>query len=134
MLKDSDGSVLLARLLCDALGELDDPREVNVVRATAFAGVQEKDEELGRILQRLRSTDSKYLRRSMEFARRLQDTMERENKIVPKKGGRPDEARFRPALAIKRGKEAHLLFTTIFNTAYAMLSDVPIELTADAAA
>ena len=133
-LRANDGSVLVARLFCDTLNNINDPRVVSADRATAFARAQRYDEGLEKLFAHLRTVDERYLRRSMDFQRLLEDAVERENKIVPKKGQRPDKARFRPALAIKQCKKVQTLFTIIFNTAYAMLSDVPIELATEEAA
>lgn len=133
-LRASDGSVLVARLLCESLLDIENPQEVSEQRAGAFARAFQKDDGLEKIFEHLRGNDKKFVPRSLVFIRSLRETMERENKIVAKEGERPDMPRYRVAMAIKKGEDAHTLFTTIFNTAYAMLSDVPIELAGSVAA
>lgn len=128
-LRDHDGSVLVARMLCEHLTRYEYTREASEERVQAFAPMVGNDALRMRVCLHMSQNDGRNVDAADAYEAALANCaenywyMESENKVWSS----------RRKLAIKNGKFTTAFFASILHTAFAMLSDTPIELVETAA-
>jgi len=116
-LRTNNGSVLVARLLCEGLGEVGPLVPDDTARVRELS-VEHVSMSLGLMCMRLRDIDSRFMLRSVMFSQRL---------VGGVISGPPLPSSAQRAIA--SDDESRVLFMSVFNCAYAMLLGIDLRST-----